>query len=181
MQGLANQTKSSSADDGTLLRRLSDNLSRWAFTDFEQAKFALAELGRLLTPRSPFDVRLSYHRSAAFLENQWYRYEQSLLHARLAVSILESLADGWALAETWADIAATHLNQRDWTAAEDAIERAKRQLGEDAPPRLRAHVTCREGFFYLHLGNPRKALDCLMEAEKEFLELEEKTATLKDW
>ncbi len=181
MQSLANQTKSSAADDGTLLRRLSDNLARWAFTDFEQANYALAELGRLLTPRSPFDVRLSYHRSAAFLENQWYRYDQSLLHARLAVSILESLADGWALAETWADIAATHLNQRDWSAAEDAIERAKRFLGDDAPPRLRAHVTCREGFFYLLLGNPRKALDCLMEAEKDFLDLEEKSATLKDW
>jgi len=181
MQGISTQTKSTAPDDGTLLRRLSDNLSRWAFTDFEQAKYALAELGRLLTPRSPFDVRLSYHRSAAFLENQWYRYEQSLLHARLAVSILESLADGWALAETWADIAATHLNQRDWTAAEDALQRAKRFLGDDAPPRLRAHVTCREGFFYLLLGNHRKALDCLMEAEKDFLELESKSATLKDW
>ncbi|MDO8368117.1 MAG: histidine kinase, partial [Saprospiraceae bacterium] len=181
MQGISTQIKSPAADDGPLLRRLTDNLSRWAFTDFEQAQYALAELGRLLTPRSPFDVRLSYHRSAAFLENQWSRYEQSLLHARLAVSILESLADSWALAETWADIAATHLNQRDWPAAEDALQRSKRLLGDDAPPRLRAHVTCREGFFYLLLGNPRKALDCLMEAEKDFLELEEKSATLKDW
>ena len=181
MQGISTQTKSTAPDDATLLRRLSDNLARWAFTDFEQAKYALAELGGLLTPRSPFDVRLSYHRSAAFLENQWYRYEQSLLHARLAVSILESLADGWALAETWADIAATQLNQRDWTSAEESLERAKRLLGEDAPPRLRAHVTCREGFFYLLIGNPRKALDCLMEAQKDFLEFEENTATLKDW
>lgn len=180
MQSIAANTKHAAADD-TLLRRLSDNLSRWAFTDFEQAKFALAELGRMLTPRSPFDIRLAYHRSAAFLENQWYRYEQSLLHARLAISILESLADGWALAEIWADIAATHLNQRDWNAAEDALQRAKRFLGEDAPPRLRAHITCREGFFYLLLGNPRRALDCLMEAEKELLDLEEKQATLKDW
>ena len=63
-----------------------------------------------LTPLSPFDIRLSYHRSAAFLENQWHRYEQSLLHARLAIGILESLADTWALAETWADVAATYLN-----------------------------------------------------------------------
>ncbi len=181
MQGISTQTKSSAPDDGTLLRRLTDNLSRWAFTDFEQAKYAVAELGRLIAPRSPFDVRLSYHRSAAFLENQWYRYEQSLLHARLAVGILESLADGLALAETWADIAATYLNQRDWTAAEDAIQRAKRYLGEDAPPRLHAHVTCREGFFYLLIGNPRKALDCLMESEKDLLNLDEKTGTLKDW
>jgi two-component system LytT family sensor kinase len=181
MQGIPSQSKNSIADDETLLRRLSDNLSRWAFTDFEQSKFALAELGRLLTPRSPFDVRLSYHRSAAFLENQWSRYEQSLMHARLATNILESLADSWALAETWADIASTYLNQRAWAAAEDALQRSRRFLGEDAPPRIRAHVTCREGFFYLLIGNPRKALDSLMEAEKDFLELEEHAVTLKDW
>lgn len=182
MQVVSAQNKPlASTDDATLLRRLSDNLARWAFTDFEQAKFALAELGRLLTPRSPFDIRLSYHRSAAFLENQWCRYEQSLLHAKQAVSILESLADGWALAEVWADIAATHLNQREWSAAEDALERAKRYLGEDAPPRLQAHVSCREGFFHLLLGNQRKALDCLMEAEKALLNTEQQTSTLKDW
>ncbi|MBL7810316.1 MAG: histidine kinase [Saprospiraceae bacterium] len=181
MQSLVNSSKSNLPDDGPLLRRLTDNLARWAFTDFEQAQYALTELGRLITPRSPFDVRLSYHRSAAFLENQWYRYEQSLYHARQAVAILESLADGWALAEIWADIAATQVNQRDWSAAEDAIERARRHLGEDAPARLRAHVTCIEGFFYRHLANPRKSLDCLMEAEKDLLDLEETNAKLKDW
>ncbi|HAD14318.1 MAG TPA: hypothetical protein DCF33_18000 [Saprospirales bacterium] len=181
MQSLAQSSKSNLPDDGALLRRLTDNLARWAFTDFEQAQYALTELGRLITPRSPFDVRLSYHRSAAFLENQWYRYEQSLNHARQAVAILESLVDNWALAEIWVDIAATHLNQRDWSAAEDAIERAKRYLGEDAPARLHAHISCREGFFYLHLANPRKALDCLMEAEKDLLDLDEKNAKLKDW
>jgi len=61
--------------DVTLLRRLSDNLARWVFTDFEQAKAALGELSGLITPRSPFDIRLSYHQSAAFLENQWHRYD----------------------------------------------------------------------------------------------------------
>lgn len=181
MQGLSSQPKSPSTDDATLQRRLSENLARWAFTDFEQAKYAFDELKGLVTPRSPFDIRLSYHRSAAFLENQWYRYEDSLEHARTVVSILESLADGWALAETWADIAGTYLNQRNWSAAEDALERAKRHLGEDAPARARAYVTCREGFFFLKIGNHRKALGCLMEAQKEFLEWEENGATLKDW
>lgn len=181
MQGIATQNKTLVADDNTLLRRLSDNLARWAFTDFEQSKFALDELGRMLSPRSPFDIRLSYHRSAAFLFNQWKQYEQSLLHARLAISILESLADGWALAEIWADIAATQLNQREWANAEDSLERARRYLGEDAPIRLQGHIFCREGFFYLLIGNPRKALDCFMEAQKALLNLDENTATLKDF
>jgi two-component system, LytTR family, sensor kinase len=163
-----------------LLRRLSDNLSRWTFTDFEQAKAALGELTGLLTPRSPFDIRLAYHRSAAFLENQWHRHDQSLLHAHLAIGILESLAESWELAEMWADVAATHLNQRDWPAAEDALERARRYFSDDTPPHLRAHVTCREGFFQLYLGNLRPALDHLMEAEKQMMGLDE-SARLKDF
>ena len=123
------------------MRRWSDTLSRLVVTDFEQATAALNELSGLLPPLRPFDIRLSYQRSAAFLENQWHRYDHSLLHARLAIGILESLADTWALAEVWADVAATFLNQRDWPAAEDALARAHKYLSEDAPLTLQAHVT----------------------------------------
>ncbi|MCB9344327.1 MAG: histidine kinase [Lewinellaceae bacterium] len=172
--------KGNEKDEHTLLRRLSVNLERWVFTDFEQATAALNELSGLLTPLSPFDIRLSYHRSAAFIENQWHRYDQSLIHARLAIGILESLADNWALAETWADVAATYLNQRDWPAAEDALARAHKYLGEDCPDTLKAHVTCREGFLHLHFGNVLQALDNLMEAEKALMGLDEK-ASLKDF
>ncbi len=173
--------KSNTANaDATLLRRLSDNLARWVFTDFEQAKAALSELSGLITPRSPFDIRLSYHQSAAFLENQWNRYDQSLLHARHAIGILESLADSWALAEVWADMAATFLNKRDWSAAEDALDRARRYLGEAEQPRLRAFIACREGFLHLHLSNNRQALNALMEAEKGLMDIGPK-AGLKDF
>lgn len=172
--------KNAHNDEHTLLRRLSDNLSRWIFTDFEQAAAALNELSGLLTPLSPFDIRLSYHRSAAFIENQWHRYDQSLLHARLAIGIQESLADTWALAETWADVAATYLNQRDWPSAEDALARARRYLSDDAPEALQAHVNCREGFLHLHFGNIRQALDSLMDAEKALMSLDDKSS-LKDF
>lgn len=172
--------KKSASDEHTLLRRLTDNLAKWVFTDFEQAAAAMNELSGLLTPLSPFDIRLLYHRSAAFLENQWHRYDQSQLHARLAIGILESLADTWGLAEVWADVAASYLNQRDWPAAEDALARARRYLSEDAPITLQAYVTCREGFLHLHFGNIRQALDSLMDAEKALMRLDEK-ASLKDF
>ncbi|MBL7828673.1 MAG: histidine kinase [Saprospiraceae bacterium] len=167
-------------DEHTLLRRLTDNLAKWVFTDFEQAAAAMNELSGLLTPLSPFDIRLSYHRSAAFLENQWLRYDQSLLHARLAVGILESLADTWGLAEVWSDIAATYLNQRDWPAAEDALARARRYLVEDAPVTLQAHVACRQGFLHLHFNDNLQALNSLMDAEKALIGLDDR-ATLKDY
>jgi tetratricopeptide (TPR) repeat protein len=175
-----NPVRQQANPEEALMRRLCDNLSRWVFTDFEQAKVALNELAGLLSPRSPFDLRLSYHQSAAFLENQWHRYEQSLMHARLAIGILESLADSWALAEAWADVAATHLNQRNWTAAEDALDRARRFLGDSEQPRLQAFIACREGFLHLHLSNNRQALDALLEAEKALMNLSP-TATLKDF
>lgn len=134
----------------------------------------------MLTPRSPFDVRLAYHRSVAFLENQWHRPDQSLLHAQLAIQILESLADSNGLVEMWADVAATHLNQRDWNGAESAIEEARRHIDEDTPPPLRAHVSCRDGFLHLHLGNLRQALDFLLEAEKDLMDIDG-SSTLKDF
>jgi tetratricopeptide (TPR) repeat protein len=163
------------------LRRQCELLSRWAFTDFEQAKEALDELAAEITPQTPFDIRLAYHTNAAFLENQWYRYEPALEHARQAISILESLAKAPALAEMWADMAAIYLNRRDWSAAEKSLDRARRYLNKNSPQPLRAHVACREGFLQLHLGNHRQALDSLMEAEKAMLGLGEETGSLKDF
>ena len=138
------------------------------------------ELSGLLTPLSPFDMRLTYHRSASFLENQWHRYDQSLLHAQLAIGILENLADSGGLAEIWADVAATYLNQRNWAAAEDALARSRRYLALGVPAHLNAHVACREGFLHLHLSNNRQALDCLMDAEKAQIGLNDQS-NLKDF
>jgi tetratricopeptide (TPR) repeat protein len=175
-------SKANPASEGiTHLRRLCELLSRWAFTDFERAKEVLEELTEQITPQTPFDIRLTYHSNAAFLENQWHRYDTALEHARQAIAILESLAKAPALAEMWADLAAIHLNRRDWRAAEKSLERARRYLTKTSPPTLRAHVACREGFLQLHLGNHRQALDSLMEAEKDMLNLNEETGSLKDF
>ena len=124
------------------------------------------ELSGLLTPLSPFDMRLTYHRSASFLENQWHRYDQSLLHAQLAIGILENLSDSGGLAEIWADVAATYLNQRNWAAAEDALARSRRYLALGAPAHLYAHVACRAAFLHLHRSNNRPAPNRMMATEK---------------
>ena len=62
------------------LRRLCNDLARWAFTDFAQARSILNELELAITPRTPFDIRLAYHRHRAFLENQWRHFDRSLEH-----------------------------------------------------------------------------------------------------
>ena len=156
-------------------------MSRWAFTDFERARKVLDELSGLVVKQMPFDIRLAYHAHSAFLHNQWHHYDKAVEHSKHAVTILESLAKAPALAEMWADLAAIHLNRRDWRAAEKSLDKARRYLNDSASPILKAHLSCREGFLHLHLGNHRQALDCLMEAEKDMLNLDEETAGLKDY
>ena len=58
------------------LRQLCQELSLWAFTDYKRARPALERLQAAVTPKTPFDIRLSYHRYAAFLENQWQHFGQ---------------------------------------------------------------------------------------------------------
>ena len=154
------------------LRRLCAHLQRSIFTHFEQARSVLSELAAAMHPGLPFDIRLAYHRSAAFLENQWQRWEPALVHARQTIAILENLADAPALAEIWADASAVQVNQRAWSAAQESLDRAHHYLDPASPPRVRANVTCREGFLHLHLGNLNQALACFQEAEKDLVGLD---------
>lgn len=168
------------AADPAIQRRVCEELGRWAFTDFEKARQALPELETALTPQTPFDIRLAYHRHRAFLENQWRQFDRALEHFAQATSILESLADPLPLAEIWLDAAAVHLNRRDWPAVQLSLDRARRYLGDTAAPHLRGLLACREGFLHLHLGNHRQALSNLQEAERLLLGLGVQ-ATLKDF
>ena len=162
------------------LRRLCEGLAQWAYTDFDQARTALATLDAAISPQTPFDIRLAYHRHRAFLENQWREFDASLEHFSLASGILESLAQPLPLAECWLDVSAVQVNRRDWPAAQQCLDRARRYLDKNEAPHLRALLACREGFLHLHLGNHRQALDNLQESEKILLSLGEQ-ATLKDF
>ena len=162
------------------LRRLCDNLAHWAFTDFDRARGALVELADQIGPRAPFELRLSFHRSAAFLENQWQHYERALGHCQHAITILESLADNAGLVEMWADTAAIYLNCRDWQHTQECLDQARLYLSDTTQPRLRAHIDCREGFLHLHLGNTNEALDRLLQANEQLAGLRD-DAPLKDF
>ena len=166
--------------DPAHLRRLCAELGRRAFTDFEQARIVLADLEAAVTPETPFDIRLAYHRHRAFLENQWRHFDRALTHFGTAISILERLADAPALAEMHLDVAAVHVNRRDWPSAQQSLDHARQYLGKSEVPRLRGLLACREGFLHLHLGNHRKALENLQEAERILMDMGD-GATLKDF
>ncbi|HNG90538.1 MAG TPA: histidine kinase, partial [Saprospiraceae bacterium] len=162
------------------LRRLCDNLAHWAFTDFDRARGALVELADQIGPRTSFELRLSYHQSAAFLENQWQHYDRALGHCQQAIAILESLADSTGLVEMWADTAAVYLNGRQWEMAQECLDNARQYATDATPARLRANMDCREGFLHLHLGNTNDALDRLLKA-KDLLRDIHDGAPLKDF
>lgn len=168
------------ATDHTNLRRLCADLEQWAFTDFDQARVALAELQAAITPQIPADIRLTFYRYGAFLENQWRHYERALEQFDQAIAILESVAEALPLAEIYLDVAAVHVNRRDWPAVQQSLDRARQYLGKLEAPHLRGQLACREGFLHLHLGNHRKALENLQEAERILLGLGDQ-ATLKDY
>ncbi|MBK8557300.1 MAG: histidine kinase [Lewinellaceae bacterium] len=155
-----------SALDLPALRHLCHQLEHWAFTDFNQARTALATLEQVVSADSPFDIRLGLHRTNAFLQNQWQHFDQALEQLDLAASILESLSDNAQLSELWSDRAAIHLNRRDWNAAQECIDQARRLVKGPQSKRLRAQIACREGFMHLHLRNDRSALDQLSEARR---------------
>lgn len=161
-------------------RLLCRKLSHWIFTDFEQARQALEQLGRGITTKTPLDIQLQYQRSAAFLDNQWNRLDSAASHIRRAISIGETLSDTAALIELWSDLAAIQLNSRDWAATQESLDRARHYQDEHTAPALKAHIACREGFMYLHTGNHRQALACLMDAERSLSMLPDDATALKD-
>ncbi|MBU6341241.1 MAG: hypothetical protein KGS48_07105, partial [Bacteroidetes bacterium] len=121
-------------------RLLCRKLSHWIFTDFEQARQALEQLGRGITTKTPLDIQLQYQRSAAFLDNQWNRLDSAASHIRRAISIGETLSDTAALIELWSDLAAIQLNSRDWAATQESLDRARHYQDEHTAPALKAHI-----------------------------------------
>ena len=168
------------ATDLIHLRRLCADLEQWAFTDFDQARTVLAELQAVISPQTPADIRLGYHRNRAFLENQWRHFDRALEHFGFAIAIMEGMTEPLPLAEICLDMAAVHVNRRDWPAVQQSLDRARQYLGKLEAPHLRGQLACREGFLHLHLGNHRKALENLQEAERILIGLGDQ-ASLRDY
>jgi two-component system, LytTR family, sensor kinase len=149
------------------------NLSTYIYTNFEAADAALAQYAQQLETL-PLAERVAYHRAAAFLHNQRQQYEQALLQLDRASAHLDIGNQPFVAAELLAFRAAVLLNQRQWGAAQTAIDQAQKLAGNTAPAALKAHIACRQGFLNLHLNRRRQAMDALLEAEKLLFELEDR-------
>ncbi len=168
------------AEESHLLRQC-ESLAQWMFTDFALARQIVEEISAALTPTTSLRTQALYFSCRAFLENQWHHFDEALKHFGQALSAWERLGHEEHTAETYLDIAAVHINRRDWQGAEQSLERARQTINRRPENlRLQGQLTCREGFLNLHLSNHRKALEKLQEAERILLRLEDKK-TLKDF
>ncbi len=163
------------------LRAQCEALDRWIFTDFVLARQTMEAIEAALTAETPADLQAAYFSRRAFLENQWRHFELALQFFERALAVWERLNCEELVAETHLDMAAVHINRRDWQAAEHSLELARQRLSKRPEcARLRGQLACREGFLHLHLSNHRKALEKLQEAERILMALGDE-ATLKDF
>ncbi|WP_353484721.1 histidine kinase [Haliscomenobacter sp.] len=147
-----------------LLDRL---LSYYTYTNPQRAKTFLAEQAALIKSHPNPDVELNFHLYSAIVENQLYNYSSSLEHFKLLLDLVEECGDVKQQAEVYIDFAGTCINMQDMDQALFFLDKAGKLLRAFPDERLRARHTAREGFVQLHFANYSRAIELLIEADKQ--------------
>ncbi len=137
-----------------------------AYTDITRAKALLQELDGILHQFPNPDIRLNYHLNTATIENQLYQFAEAERHFLEAIELIEERGTVKQQAEVYIDYAGTCMNQENMEAAMEFLDKASRLLKNFPDERLLARITCREGFLNLHYSNYSKAIELLLEADK---------------
>lgn len=153
--------------------------SHYAFTNIRRAQELLVEQECILQKLDQPDFKLSYHLNAATVENQLYHFQQAEQHFTAAIAILGERGTAKQLADAYIDYAGTCMNLDQLDSASEYLEKASRLLRNFPDERLKARITCREGYMHLHYSNYSKAIELLLEAEKNITRLQT-TLELKD-
>lgn len=152
----------------------------YSYTNVPRAQKLLAEQLEILNQQDHPDFRLNYHLNTATIENQLYNFYLAEIHFKDAIEILEDRGDIKQQAEILIDYAGTCMNLEKMKEATECLERASRLLKSFPDERLEARITCREGFLNLHYSNYSKAIEQLLEADKNITTLHQKL-DLKDY
>ncbi len=154
--------------------------SVYAYTDIQRAKELLKQQRAFLKKHPLQDLDLNFHLNSAFIENQFYNYPLAEHHLKKALTIIENQGDLKMQAETYIDYAGICINLERLDEANNYLEQASKHLKVYPDPILSARITCREGFINLHYSNYSKAIELLLEADKE-INTNSQTITLKDY
>ncbi|MEM1323116.1 MAG: histidine kinase [Bacteroidota bacterium] len=167
-------------DDKQRLILLDQMASHYAFTDVRKAQRLLAQQLEILKKDPQPDFQLNYHINTALIENQLYNYYLSEMHFKEAIDIVEDRGDVKQQAELYIDYAGTCMNLDEMDLAMTYLDKASKQLEVFPDRQLAARITAREGFLNLHYANYAKAIELLLEAEKQ-IDLLSHELSLKDY
>ena len=160
-----------------LLDRL---LAYYAYTNPHRAKIFLVEQVDLIKSHPNPDVELNFHLYSAIVENQLYNYSSAIAHFTRSLDLVEECGDVKQQAEVFIDFAGTCINVQDMNQALFFLDKAEKLLRAFPDERLRARLTAREGFVQLHFANYSRAIELLIEADKQISEFGSYT-NLKDY
>ena len=153
---------------------------RYTFTNIRRAQQLLKEQWGLLQKLDYPDFKLNYFINTALIENQLYNFSSAEKHFRSAITILGEIGTIKQQAEAYIDYAGTCMNLEKMELATDILEKAVRLLKSFPDERLMARTTCREGFMNLHYANYSKAIELLLQADKNITTLNQ-PLELKDY
>jgi len=175
------EQKLSQQDDAAQRMVLLDKLAgHYAFTKVKRANELVQELFDILEEHPNPDFLLNAHLYTATLENQRYEYEKAEAHFLKAIELLKERGTVKQQAEAYIDYAGTCMNLGKMEAAADLLAKAAKALKNFPDTRLLSRITCREGFMQLHYSNYSRAIELLLEAERDTNRLEQ-SLVLKDY
>lgn len=162
--------------------QLIDQLAAYyIFTNLERSRTLFKEQDEILAAENHLGIPPNYHIHRAILENQAYRYDVADEHFQEAIRMVEENGDAKAQAELYIDYTGTCINNRRMEEASAYLEKACRVLRIYPDPLLNARVICREGFVQLHYSNFSRAIELLLEADKEIMEQPKALLEMKDY
>jgi two-component system, LytTR family, sensor kinase len=150
-------------------------LGYYVFTDIKRAERLLEELYDLLKNadlgHSQMDFQLRYHQYRALVANMRYDFERSVQYFNEAIQVAETTGTVFQQAEIMIDYAGTCMNNKENDYARQLLEKAELILKRFSHPALQARLIARYGFLNLMLSDFSKAIEDLLEADKQLSSL----------
>ncbi len=167
-------------DNRQRLVMLDQLANHYTFTNVREGQKCLAEISEILKDNPNPDFELNYHKNTALIENQLYNYILAEQHFLKSIAIVEERGDIQQQVDTYIDYAGTCLNLDKREMAKYYLEEASKKLKAFPDRLLETRITCRLGFLSLHVSNNTRAIELLLEAEKNITAAEHRL-TLKDY
>lgn len=154
--------------------------SHYTFTNVKRGQKCLAEIAQILKNNPNPDFQLNYHKNKALIENQLYNYTLAEQHFQKSIEIVEERGDIQQQVDTYIDYSGTCINLDKQEMARYYLELASKKLKAFPDRLLETRITCRSGFLNLHISNYARAIELLLEAEKNITAAEHRLS-LKDY